>query len=232
MSRLSQTLLRQGLVARASFSMVYAHHRAAGATTGDPNSGARQFRACAACHSLVPGRNRTGSSLAGVVGRKAGTADGVRRYSSALTDSGVVRDERSLDAWTANPEAFLPGTRKGFRGLPDAQARADLIAYLVQIGPGGAARQPDGMGMGCDDELPDLKRVEPRNRVTAIPRCANGYDVTTADGAIVTFWETDGSDRGQAPGKPVIVGAGMMGDRTSVVFAAPEEISPYIAPGC
>jgi hypothetical protein len=37
---------------------------------------------------------------------------------------------------------------------------------------------------------------------------------------------------GPEPGKPVIVGAGMMGDRASVVFASPQEISPFIAPGC
>src|SRR3954470_13849482 len=43
---------------------------------GDPQNGARAFRACVACHSLASGQHRTGPSLAGVFGRKAGTAEG------------------------------------------------------------------------------------------------------------------------------------------------------------
>lgn len=209
------------------------------AASGDPAQGAQLFgRACGACHSLAPGEHRTGPSLAGVVGRKAGTADGFHRYSQALKDFGAIWDERTLDAWITDPRAFLPGTRMVFRGAPDPQARADLIAYLAQVGQQGPAQRPGEMvGMG-DGDLPDLKQVGPQNRVTAIRRCADGYDVTTADGTTATFWETnlrfktDSSDRGPEPGKPVIVGAGMVGDRASVIFAAPEEISAYIVLGC
>ena len=99
---------------------------------GNPANGAQAFRACGACHSLEPGRHKTGPSLAGVVGRKAGTVEGFRRYSPALKGADVVWNEATLDAWIADPQAFLPGNRMVFRGLPDAQARADLIAYLAQ----------------------------------------------------------------------------------------------------
>jgi cytochrome c len=201
------------------------------AATGDPAAGAQAFGACAACHSLEPGRNRTGPSLAGVIGRRAGTAPGFRRYSAALEESGIVWDEAALDAWIADPKGLVPGNGMAFRGVLEPQARADLIACLAQGGPGGT------MGMGGGD-LPDLKTLGAEHRVTAIRRCADGYEVTTADGTAETFWETnlrfktDGSDLGPEPGKPVIVGGGMVGDRASVVFAAPEEISPYILPGC
>jgi cytochrome c len=47
-----------------------------GGAAGDPEAGAQAFRACAACHTLEPGVHRTGPSLAGVFGRKAGTAEG------------------------------------------------------------------------------------------------------------------------------------------------------------
>lgn len=47
---------------------------------GDPKAGAQVFQACAACHTLEPGVHRTGPSLAGVFGRKAGTAEGFRPY--------------------------------------------------------------------------------------------------------------------------------------------------------
>ncbi|MGH8721466.1 MAG: c-type cytochrome, partial [Burkholderiales bacterium] len=38
----------------------------------DVERGARAFGACAACHTLEPGRHLTGPSLAGIWGRKAG----------------------------------------------------------------------------------------------------------------------------------------------------------------
>lgn len=209
------------------------------AAEGDPANGARAFRgACAACHSLQPGQHRTGPSLAGVLGRTAGTAAGFRRYSPALKAAGVAWDEATLDPWLADPQTFIPGNRMAFRGLPDAQARADLIAYLAQAEHETAEAQQGGMmGMGGGDP-PDLKTLGPEHRVTAIRHCADTYEVATADGATEPYWEmnlrfkTDGSRLGPEPGKPVIVGAGMMGDRASVIFAAPTEISPFITSGC
>ena len=93
-------------------------------------------------------------------------------------------------------------------------------------------------GMMGAGEMPDLKAVGPQHRVTAVRHCADTYEVTTADGATEPFWEfnlrfkTDGSDLGPEPGRPVILGAGMMGDRASVVFGSPEEISAFIEDGC
>jgi len=64
---------------------------ARGVVPGDAAHGGDLFgRACAACHSLQPGRNKTGPSLAGVVGRKAGDLASFHRYSPALKGSGVT----------------------------------------------------------------------------------------------------------------------------------------------
>ena len=212
-----------------------------GAEPGDADRGAQLFgRACAACHSLQPGRNKTGPSLADVIGRKAGDLPSFHRYSPALKGSGVVWSSSTLDAWLTDPQAFIPGNRMPFRGLPDAQARADIIAFLAASPSEQAAAREGGMGgmMGGGDELPDLKLAGPENQVTAIRHCGDTYTVATADGQEEPFWEfnlrfkTDGSDRGPAPGKPVIVGTNMSGDRAAVVFAVPAEISPFIQPGC
>jgi cytochrome c len=212
--------------------------QAMAAPAGDPAEGAQVFRVCAACHSLRPGEHRTGPCLAGVFGRRAGTAEGFRRYSPALKAADVVWNEETLDPWIADPQAFIPGNRMAFRGLPDAKARADLIAYLAQAeqAPQGGGGMMGGMGGGA--EMPDLKTLGPEHQVTAIRHCEDTYHVATADGADEPYWEfnlrlkTDGSELGPAPGKPVIVGAGMMGDRASVVFASPQEISPFIKSGC
>ena len=45
-------------------------------------------------------------------------------------------------------------------------------------------------------------------------------------------FKTDSSDVGPEPGNPVIIGAGMQGDRASVVFASPGEISSFIKQSC
>jgi cytochrome c len=122
------------LIGLAMFAAV---HQAEAA--GDPEAGAQVFRTCAACHTLEPGAHRTGPSLAGVFGRKAGTAEAFRRYSDALRSADLVWREDTLNTFLADPQAFLPGNRMTFPGIPDAQARADVVAYL-QTASGGERR--------------------------------------------------------------------------------------------
>lgn len=64
---------------------------------------------CGACHGIDGGQKRPGPHLAGVVGRQAATLDGVD-YSPALRASGIVWDERNLDAYMAGPAELVPGT--------------------------------------------------------------------------------------------------------------------------
>jgi cytochrome c len=72
---------------------------AAVAEPGDAARGQRNFRMCAPCHSLEPDRSMTGPSFAGLRDRKAGSLPSFERYSDALKSSGIIWDERSLDAW-------------------------------------------------------------------------------------------------------------------------------------
>ena len=72
----------------------------------------------------------------------------------------------------------------------------------------------------------------------AIRHCGDTYTLKTADGKINKVWEfslrfkTDSSALGPPRGKPVIVGAGMQGDRASVVFAGPGEVSGFTKKSC
>lgn len=205
---------------------------------GDPDEGARLFRSCAACHSLQPGEHRTGPSLAGIVGRPAGTVEGFARYSSALKDAELVWTEDSLDAWLADPKELIPGNRMTFPGIADAQTRADLIAYL-EAATAEAPPEPRPGGMMGASEPADLREdVGPNNRIAAIRYCADTYTVEVESGDAHQFWEfnlrfkTDSSERGPEPGQPVLIPAGMMGDRAFVVFAAPGEITPFIRSEC
>lgn len=98
---------------------------------GDPTQGKREFRSCRSCHQLAEGRNSAGPSLYGMFGATAGQVEGFR-YSDAMTASGIIWDEETVDAFITNPEEYLEGTTMAFRGLANPQKRADLIAYLMQ----------------------------------------------------------------------------------------------------
>ena len=98
---------------------------------GDPEKGKRIFRLCAGCHSLKPGEIRVGPPLAGLLGRKAGSVPNYR-YSMGLKSADFVWNEKSLDAWLANPRNLVPGNRMLFMGLRKAKHRADVIAFLKE----------------------------------------------------------------------------------------------------
>ena len=119
-----------------------------------------------------------------------------------------------------------------FQGVESERARADLIAYLrVASAEDRPARAPRGAG-------PDLKQAPETSRVAAIRHCRDTYYLTNARGDTVPYWEfnlrfkTDSGPSGPAPGRPVLVGAGMQGDRAQVVFSSPGEISTFIREQC
>jgi cytochrome c len=96
---------------------------------GDPAHGKTLYQACQACHSIDD--NDLGPRHRGVVGRRAGSVADYN-YSSALKNSGLTWDPTTLDRWLSNPSALVPGTKMYFT-MPDAQARADIIAYLAEL---------------------------------------------------------------------------------------------------
>jgi len=104
------------------------------AGAADAESGKLVFQKCAACHRLESGKHAIGPSLHGVLGRKAGTAEGFRRYSDTLRAAGFVWTRDRLDQWLAGPKKMLPGTRMPFAGLPKPEDRADVIEYLAEAG--------------------------------------------------------------------------------------------------
>ncbi len=109
-------------------------------TQSDPAStladrGRRLFNECAVCHSAKEGdANRIGPNLFGVAGSEAGKVDGFG-YSQAMASSGVIWDDASLDAFLANPQQFMRGTRMAYAGQRDEEKRAALIAYLKSLAP-------------------------------------------------------------------------------------------------
>ena len=99
-----------------------------GEELSDPAAGEKIFIMCVGCHSNKAEHRPTGPNLYGLVGRQAGTLEGFQ-YSSALKDSGIFWDERTLDEFIANPGARILGTMM-LVGVGNPQDRASLIQYL------------------------------------------------------------------------------------------------------
>jgi cytochrome c len=116
---------RIGWVAALMLAAACAH------AEGDAARGEKRFEECAACHAVAQGAESVGPSLHGVFGRKAGELADFR-FSPALKRSGITWNEHTVDTFVADPQAVVPGNRMPFAGIPDAAARADLIAYLVK----------------------------------------------------------------------------------------------------
>jgi cytochrome c len=96
---------------------------------GDPARGKVLFeKRCAGCHALA--QNKEGPRLQGVYGRTSGTVAGFA-YSASLKKAQVVWDEKSLEKWLADPDAFIAGNDMDFL-VSKAQERRDLISYLRQ----------------------------------------------------------------------------------------------------
>jgi cytochrome c len=185
----------------------------------------------------------TGPSLAGLWGRKAGTLPSFDRYSPALKSANLVWNDKTLDEWIEDPQHLVPNNQMTSAGVKDGRQRADLLAFLKQATESGASvaqqgGQMDGMGgMGGTmggGRVPNLKKLDPEDRVQAVSYCKDTYTITTADGRTRKFWErnlrlkTDSSGDGPQKNVPALVGAGMLGDRADVIFADPSEISAFI----
>jgi cytochrome c len=113
---------------------------------GDAAEGEVVFKKCMACHRVGEGaKNLIGPVLNGVIGRKAGTADGFA-YSTlnkATGENGLVWTEELIFTYLAEPNTFLKafltekgkadlatGATKMVFKLPDETDRNNVIAYL------------------------------------------------------------------------------------------------------
>lgn len=100
---------------------------------GDHEKGEVVFKKCKSCHEVGEGaKNRVGPQLNGLFGRTAGTVPDVKYSNNMIRmgNDGLIWTEQTLDAYLENPKALVSRTRMSFRGLKDADDRANLLAYL------------------------------------------------------------------------------------------------------
>ena len=79
---------------------------------------------------MEPGKIILGPSLAGIIGRKAGSGSSYN-YSPAMKQANIVWDAKTLDAYLSDPQKLVPGNRMPFPGLKTDNDRADVIAFFA-----------------------------------------------------------------------------------------------------
>jgi cytochrome c len=99
---------------------------------GDAAAGKMVFAKCAICHTIDPAKKGIGPTLFGVVGRHSASVAGYT-YSEAMKAANKTWDPATLDVYLTNPKALVPGTKMVFPGLPHAEDRANVIAYLSTL---------------------------------------------------------------------------------------------------
>jgi cytochrome c len=96
---------------------------------GDAGRGKAVFeKRCTGCHALDA--DREGPRLKGVYGRKAGSVAGFN-YSAGLKNSGLTWNDATLERWLSDPDLVVKDNNMSI-GVPKAEERRDLIAYLKQ----------------------------------------------------------------------------------------------------
>lgn len=107
---------------------------------GDDTRGQVLYVQCAACHNIKTGGGHPrdskvpgiGPDLLGVAGNTIAAAPGYN-YSDALKNLSGTWSSEKLDRFLENPQAFAPGTRMQFQGIPDADDRKKVIQYLTTL---------------------------------------------------------------------------------------------------
>ena len=96
----------------------------------DAAAGEATAKKCAVCHSFGKGEAaKVGPNLWGIIGDKRAHMAGFN-YSDAMQKLGGTWTVQEIGAFIAGPQAYLPGTRMSFPGLPKPEDRANVLAYL------------------------------------------------------------------------------------------------------
>ena len=158
----------------------------------DPARGETLFRPCRACHMIGDDAvHRVGPHLNGLVGRAIGLVPGYEFSDDLVTagTDGAVWNDATLDRFLAGPRDYFPGTRMVFRGIRDADDRADLIAYMLAAG--GPADEQTTMGdVAVDPEIAAILALSGdvpygeylSSECTACHRDAGGSDIPSIRG--------------------------------------------------
>lgn len=101
----------------------------AGGTASASDDGAKLFKKkCGICHTVEPGKHKVGPSLAGVLGRQAGSTD-FPKY-KALSGADFAWDEERIDKWITDPKKFIGKSTSMTGKVRKEDDREAIIEFL------------------------------------------------------------------------------------------------------
>lgn len=98
----------------------------------DVAAGEKVFAKCKSCHKL-DGADATGPHLNGIVDKAKASSAGYSYSETLVGMAGDTWTPENLNAFLESPKGYAPGTKMSFAGLPKADERANLIAYLATV---------------------------------------------------------------------------------------------------
>jgi cytochrome c len=99
----------------------------------DVGAGEKVFGKCASCHK-VDGADAIGPHLNGVVDRPKASIEGFGYSEALIAMAGDAWTPENMNEFLISPKTYAPGTKMAaFAGLPKAQDRANVIAWLATL---------------------------------------------------------------------------------------------------
>lgn len=197
------------------------------------------YQNCFYCHSLQPEVHLTGPSLANMWGKKAGSVKSFKLYSQALKEKSFEWNDTTIRQWLESPESLVSGTTMTFDGIKDKKTVDDLAEFLkVAMGPNGFQKVVENKWTTVEaatGQFPkNVSNPEAKDIVTKIEYCQEIYTLTYKNKTMTRHWEinidfkVNSQPTGPKRGAPTRINSGSMGDRFSVVFNSPSEISQFV----
>ena len=185
------------------------------ASAQDAALGEAVFAKCKVCHAVGPdAENKVGPNLNGIVGRRAGSAEGYK-YSTAMAAKGaegLVWDEAILAPYLADPKGIVKGNKMAFAGLKKPEEVLNLIAYLATFAEDGSKKSADAGAVTPVEEKAEVPPQAPADGQTPIlpmPAAARGDGLKFGLGRLTTEDEIAAWDIDVRPdGKGLPVGRG------------------------
>ncbi len=97
----------------------------------DPKKGEQLTKVCVQCHTFNKGgANKIGPNLWGITEENMAAVPNYQFSAAMEAHKSEKWDVEKLNQWLWKPQSLIKGTKMTFAGMPKADDRADVVAYL------------------------------------------------------------------------------------------------------